>query len=341
MDRLVAACVAAALLLPSFPAADSAVDAKTLYRRPAAAPAPKGNPTTKEKVELGKTLFFDPRLSGAGNISCATCHNPARGWGDGLATGIGAGEKHLARKSPTILNAAWGELFMWDGRKESLEDQATGPIQAAVEMNKNIEALVDEIGALPRYRRMFAAAFPGEAIGGATIAKAIASFERTVVSEEAPFDRWIAGDEGAISESAKRGFALFNGKAGCAECHSSWRFTDDSFHDIGLASTDKGRAAVVADPPVELERAVKTPGLRDIALRAPYMHDGTIPTLAAVVRHYASGFETRPSLSAKIKPFTASDAEIADLVAFLRTLTGADARITIPVLPSAEEGDEE
>jgi cytochrome c peroxidase len=338
MHRYLAAAIALAVAVPGVASAEpSLADLKAQYRRPASVPAPANNPVTAEKVDLGKTLFFDPRHSGAGNMSCATCHNPARGWGDGLATGIGAGEKHLGRRSPTIINAAWGEIFMWDGRKESLEDQALGPIQADVEMNKKIDELVGDIARLPRYQKMFKAAFPGEAIGAPTIAKAIASYERTVVSGEAPFDRWIAGDENAISEDAKRGFKLFNGKANCAACHKSWRFTDDSFHDIGVHSKDRGRAAVVEGAPIELEHAFKTPGLREIALRGPYMHDGSVPTLEAVVYHYASGFAQRESVSGEIKPFKVSKSEVADLVAFMRTLTGKGPAVTVPVLPTSEE----
>ncbi|MEW5727295.1 MAG: cytochrome c peroxidase [Pseudomonadota bacterium] len=301
------------------------------YRRPAEIPFPADNPFTVEKAELGHTLFFDPRLSKSNVISCATCHNPGLGWGDGLAKGIGHGATNLGRRSPTILNLAWAELLMWDGRKNSLEDQALGPIEAEVEMAQNVDELIVELGAIPDYRIRFNSAFPGEGLTKATLAKAIATYERTVVSGLAPFDRWIAGDEAAIPESAKRGFDLFNGKANCAACHSGWSFTDHGFHDIGLPDTDIGRGAILKLP--SMRHAFKTPTLRDIARRAPYMHDGSVATLEAAVRHYDTGFVRRPSLSPSIKPLGLSDRDVADLVAFMETLTSPPAPVILPVLP--------
>jgi len=178
---------------------------------------------------------------------------------------------------------------------------------------------------------MFEAAYPGEGITPATITKAIATFERTVVSNVAPFDYWIAGQENAISESAKRGFALFNGKANCAVCHAGWSFTDGSFHDVGLPSTDIGRGKLT--PVVTMQYAFKTPTLRSIDQRAPYMHDGSLTTLQQVVNFYQEGGATRASKSKNIKPLTLSAADKADLVAFMKTLTSADPVPVIPVLP--------
>ena len=183
------------------------------YLRPTSVPFPASNPYTQEKAQLGEMLFFEPRLSGSNYISCASCHNPAMSWGDGLPRGIGHGMTVLGRRTPTVLNTAWIEPLMWDGRKESLEDQALGPIGADVEMNQDLENLVPKLSAIREYRTLFNIAFPGEGITTANVAKAIATYERTIVSGTAPFDRWIAGDRGAISESAKRGFEIFNTKA--------------------------------------------------------------------------------------------------------------------------------
>jgi len=193
---------------------------KGQYRRPDSIPFPKDNPYTVEKVTLGNRLYFDPRLSAANLLSCASCHNPAFGWGDGLPKGVGHGMKQLARRSPTIVNAAFGQVFMWDGRAASLEEQALGPIVADAEMNLPIEQLIPKLMSISEYAPLFRAAFPNEGLTPTNIAKALAAYERTVVSGRAPFDAWIEGDETAILEEAKRGFVLFNTKAGCANCHS-------------------------------------------------------------------------------------------------------------------------
>lgn len=308
---------------------------KLQYQRPETVPFPKDNPFSQAKVDLGHKLFFDPRLSGTSTMSCASCHNPGLSWGDGLATGVGSAANKLGRRSPTILNLAWAESLMWDGRAGSLEEQATGPIEAKVEMNQSMPRLLTTLGDIPGYRAAFQVAFPGEPISAKTIAKAIATFERTVVSGQAPFDRWIEGDEKAIDDAAKRGFVTFNTKANCSACHSGWRFTDDSFHDIGLTDGDLGKGKLV--PGVEpLLHAFKTPGLRNIAGRAPYMHNGSVTTMATVVRHYSDGFVQRPSLSPEVYKLKLTENEIHDLVAFLKTLTSTDATIAVPVLPISE-----
>jgi cytochrome c peroxidase len=304
----------------------------TDYVRPVSAPSPRTNPITPEKVALGQMLFFDPRLSGSGIISCATCHNPALAWGDALPKGVGHMGTQLGRRTPTILDVAFGEPFFWDGRAATLEEQAKGPLASAKEMNMQATAAIPRVQSIPGYQLAFARAFPGEAISLDTIAAAIATFERTVISAEAPFDRWVKGDESAISPSAKRGFVLFNGKANCAGCHMGWRMTDDGFHDIGLPDADRGRAAV-APGIVQLEHAFKTPTLRSVSLRAPYMHDGSVATLAGVIDHYDSGFTRRESLDTQMKPLDLTAAEKADLLALLETLTGADAPSLIPILP--------
>lgn len=333
---LLTAATAVVAVVPAWsgeaPAPDSLTSLETLkkeYRRPTAVPFPADNPFSVEKLRLGQQLYFDPRLSGNNTLSCATCHNPALSWGDGLGKGHGAGGT-LGRRTPTILNLAWADLLMWDGRKSSLEDQALGPVESDMEMNQKLDALVPKLAAIGGYRTAFDMAFPGEGVTLANIAKAIATYERTVVSGPAPFDRWIAGDESAIGEPAKRGFALFNGKANCQACHGGWNFTDHGFHDIGLPDEDIGRGRQLPLP--SMQHAFKTPTLRDVARRAPYMHDGSLADLKAVVEHYAKGGTTRPSLAEEMKPLALTAEEKADLVAFMLTLTGDAEAVPVPTL---------
>ena len=306
---------------------------KAGYQRPKTIPFPEENPFTKAKADLGRALYFDPRLSRSNMQSCASCHNPSFAWGDGLPKGVGDQMHELGRRSPTILNAAWSEALMWDGRFETLEEQALGPIQAGVEMNMPLDELIAKLNKIEGYRPLFAAAFDDDGeITADKIAMAIATYERTVVSGEAPFDRWIKGNRAAISASAERGFHLFNGKARCAACHSGWRFTDDSFHDIGLPDGDIGRGAELPGI-VKMQHAFKTPGLRNIDQRGPYMHDGSLATLREVVEHYDEGGVRRPSISDDMQPLGLSDREKQDLVAFMETLTGNDQPVTYVQLP--------
>ncbi len=309
---------------------------KADYMRPPTVPFPSENPYTAEKADLGRMLFFDPRLSGSNHISCSTCHNPGFSWGDGLPTGFGHGMKRLGRRTPTIWNLAWAESLMWDGRFENLEEQALGPMGADVEMNQNLDTVVDEISSIPGYRTLFNVAFQNEGVTLKNIAKAIATYERTVVSGVAPFDRWIAGDEGAISEAAKRGFDLFNGKANCVACHSGWNFTDNSFHDIGLRSEDPGRGKQFPGI-TKMQHAFKTPTLRNISRRAPYMHDGSLTGLGAVVSHYDEGGLKRPSLSDQMRPLSLSEQMQRDLIAFLMTLDSEDKAVVLPQLPGPSQ----
>ena len=304
---------------------------KAKYQRPGSIPFPADNPFSLEKAQLGQMLFFDPRLSGTGNMSCATCHNPALAWGDGLPTGSGHRGTVLDRRSPTILNLAWAKLLMWDGRKRGLEDQVMGPVENPNEMNSTGDAVIARLQTIDGYKARFGAVFPQDGLTRESVVKALATFERTVISGPAPFDHWINGREDAIPESAKRGFDLFNGKAKCASCHSGWAFTNHGFADIGLPSQDIGRGAFSRIE--EMQYAFKTPTLRDIALRGPYMHDGSVKTLAAVIRHYDTGFIKRPSLAQEITRLNLSDGEIDDLVAFMESLTGEALPVTIPILP--------
>ncbi len=293
---------------------------------------PTKNPLTHQSIKLGKTLFFDPRLSGSNWISCATCHNPALGWSDGLPTAIGEGQKVLDRSTPTILNVAYNRKQMWDGRARTLEDQATGPIEAAGEMNQDLDSLITELSEYQGYISLFESAYPGEGITVDTISKAIASFERSILATESPFDRWIKGDESAISASAKRGFDLFEGKANCIACHQNHNFVDDGFHNIGLPnSDDPGRYTFVKVK--VLKGAFKTPTLRDIALTAPYMHNGAYKTLGEVVEHYNQGGVDKSNLDPNIKELNLSIQEVKDVVEFLNTLTGTHRETSIPHLP--------
>jgi cytochrome c peroxidase len=305
---------------------------KALYHRPSEIPFPDEDPYTEAKDTLGRMLFFDPILSGAGNHSCASCHNPSLSWGDGLPKAVG--EKQLPLRSPTLYNMAWGQIYGWDGKFRSLEAVAFAPITSPANMNRKEDDLFAALAAVPDYRKAFSQAFPDDpAPNRQNIEAALATFERTLVSSRAPFDLWIEGNESAIGESAKRGFDLFNGKGGCAECHEGWNFTDGSFHDIGTASgNDIGRARLFPTS-VKLRYAFKVPTLRDVARRAPYMHDGTEPTLEAVIDLYDRGGIDRPSRSELIKPLGLSSQEKSDLIAFLKTLTEEPEPFVSPTLP--------
>jgi cytochrome c peroxidase len=306
---------------------------KQNYVRPEEVPYPDDNPPSKAKAALGKMLFFDPLLSGSGTRSCATCHNPALAWGDGLPRAIGERQKPLTLRSPTLYDLAWIPVLGWDGKFPDLESVAFAPITGAGNMNRKESELIAALHAIPGYREAFAKAFAGGAITRRNIELAIADFERTIVAAEAPFDRWIEGDENAISVGAKHGFELFNGKAGCAECHSGWNFTDGAFYDIGTAKgTDTGRLHLFPNS-VKLRYAFKVPTLREVARRAPYMHDGSERTLEAVIELYDRGGIARPSRSELIKPLGLTPQEKADLIAFLKTLDGAPGDFGVPTLP--------
>src|SRR5262249_27613593 len=190
----------------------------------------------------------------------------------------------------------------------------------------------ESINSIPEYRTLFQRAYPGEPISAKTVARAIATFERTVISGKAPFDEWVSGREAAISESAKHGFDLFNTKAACEKCHSGWNFTDNGFHDIGVPGTDRGRGAKL--PLEAMQFAFKTPTLRNTAQRSPYMHDGSEPTREAVIELYnLGGREKRPSLASELKPLSLTAGEKADLIEFLKSLTSKDKPTEIPMLP--------
>jgi cytochrome c peroxidase len=305
---------------------------RQLFRLPSEIPAPPENLPNPERVELGKMLFFDPRLSGSNWISCASCHNPLLGWSDGLPTGVGDGMRALGRKTPSLVNSGFNTINMWDGRAPTLEAQAWTPMLDSAEMHGSQEAILVKLKAIPGYVTAFEKAYPGEGITKETIGKAIASFERTIISRDSPFDRWVAGEDSALSDSAKRGFALFTGKANCTACHQGSNFTDQGFHNLGLkGSADPGRFAIV---PVRISRgAFKTPTLRDVTLTAPYMHNGAYRTLDEVIDHYDRGGDAKENLDPNMRPLGLTDQEKRDLVEFLKGLTGKQQPVVLPRLP--------
>jgi cytochrome c peroxidase len=303
------------------------------YRRPAAIPYPKDNPYSPAKSALGRTLFFDPILSGSGTRSCASCHNPSLSWADGEPRAIGENQQPLALRTPTLLNVAWTPKLGWDGHFGDLENVALSPITAADNMNLPEKDLIARLSAIRGYLSAFDAAFGKGQIDRHKIEQALATFERSIVSKEAPFDRWLGGRETAIGASAKRGFDLFNGKANCAACHSGWAFTDASFHDIGVATGDDIGRGRLFPTSVKLKYAFKTPTLRDVARRGAYMHDGSLPTLMDAINLYDRGGVERPSRDDQIHRLDLPQSEKADLLAFLQTLNGEAAAVSVPTLP--------
>ncbi|MBI1243617.1 MAG: c-type cytochrome [Alphaproteobacteria bacterium] len=305
------------------------------YVRPTKVPYLAENPYTPEKERLGQMLFFDPRLSGSNAVACANCHLPGMAWTDGVAKSVGEKGAIHVRNAPTLFNLAWTEQTAWDGRTEYLEGHVKGPIGNPRVMGQPADQLIAELGAIGGYRDAFKAAFPKDGITMDNVMRAIAVFERGLVSGEAPFDHWIKGNEKAISESAKRGFMLFNTKADCAACHSGWSFTDQSFYDIGLSDADEGRIKIIKL--ASMNHAFKTPTLREIGRTAPYMHDGSIANLTKVVEHYNRGGDVkRESVSEHVRPLNLTKAEIGDIVDFLLSLDAPDKPYPVPSLPMVD-----
>lgn len=329
MARSLSLALACALLA----AQPTAAADLSAYKRPLLIPFEKVTPYSPQLATLGKMLFFDPRLSGNKNMTCASCHNPSFGFETPVKTPVGAANTHLGRQAPTVLNAAWVTPNFWDGRAPTLEAQAAGPIGAPAEMNGKLDEIVVEMKKIPDYDKWFEEVFPDQGVTKGNMLTAIATYERTVVANWSPFDRWVDGDEAAVSDSAKRGFELFTGKAGCSACHTGWNFTDNKFHDIGLPGDDIGRAKLEPDNPKAMH-AFKTPGLRNTLYRGPYMHDGSLKTMAEVIAHYESGGISRPSLASDMLPFSLEDNEREDLIAFLGTLTAEKQDIPLPTLPN-------
>jgi cytochrome c peroxidase len=294
----------------------------TLSELPNSVTAPKDNPTTPAKVQLGKQLFFDSRLSGDNTMSCATCHLPDKAFGDGLARSKGAGGRLLARNTQTLLNVGFYSAFFWDGRAATLEEQAFGPIQSREEMNQDLDELVRELAAVPGYARTFEEVF-GQRITKQDIGKALAAFERTLVTRNSPFDRYLAGEKGALSHRAKEGLELFQGDAGCIRCHNGPLLSDGKYYRLGVGRDDKGRGGVTKKPD-DLYK-FRTPSLRDVAATGPYMHDGSQATLFDVVQFYYRGVPSRgpDGLDLDVEPLLGqSYSEIGAIVAFLESLSG-------------------
>ncbi len=320
-------CLAVALLAGGAADKPDAFDARhwrEVFARPDHAPMPQDNATTPEKVQLGAKLFEDVRLSGKGDVACASCHQADLSFSDGVDRHMGLDGQPLDRRTPPLWNMAWGLSWFWDGRAASLEAQAAGPIENKHEMAGNLEQAVRTLASDPQMSRSFAAAFPEDpTVTRVNLAKALAAFERTLVSPETRFDRWVKGDDEALEPDELAGFALFVGKAGCVSCHQGWRFTDEAFHDIGLSSEDVGRGPILGVKAAD--HAFKTPSLRERVWSAPYMHDGSLATFEDVVDHYADKVVNRPTLSADLpRRIELSPKERAQLVAFLNTLSSDD-----------------
>ena len=328
------------LSIPLVVCAGDFEDLKEFYEPLPKMKHPANNLWSKEKEDLGKILYFDPRLSGSNWISCMTCHNPGLGWGDGLPRPFGHGQKELDRHSPTIINSGYFEAQFWDGRAKSLEEQALGPIGSQVEMKQDLGELVKELEAIPGYVRLFKKVFPKEGIKEATIAKAIATYERSVVSKNAPYDKYFAGDKTAMSASALNGMKLFFGKAKCSICHNGPAFTDSGFHNIGVKQhgplkEDLGRYKVSKE---NFDKgAFKTPGLRHITRSAPYMHDGSEATLEEVMELYDRGGDVAENRSPFITPLELTRQEKKDMVEFMRALEGEPIIVSIPEFPPTHE----
>jgi len=297
---------------------------------------PADNPQTAAKIELGKKLYFDPRLSGNNLFSCATCHNPTLGFADGLPRFLGGPTaKEGGRHSPTIINCAYNEFQFWDGRVATLEEQALGPIQNPNEMFETLANVVRKLSGIPEYVNAFKEVF-GTGITADGIAKAIASFERTIVFSNSPFDKYMQGDEKAMNESAKRGMSLFMGKAECIKCHNGPNFTDNKFHNIGVPTEvplkeDLGRYNVTKKD--SDKGAFKTPTVRNITDTAPYMHNGFFPTLFEVVQFYNGGGGRSENKSPDIHGLNLTGEEVNDLIEFMKALTGELVQIKYDAIP--------
>jgi cytochrome c peroxidase len=285
---------------------------------------PNDNPYTPEKAELGRILYFDPRLSADDTVSCATCHSPQYGFTDSRPVSTGIRSQKGTRSAPTIINRAYSLAQFWDGRAPTLEEQAKGPIANPTEMGNTQEAVVAKLRSIPGYRALFAKVFGTEEIDIDHVAKAIATFERTVLSGDSAFDRYKAGNRKAMSPAQVRGMNVFFKKSKCDKCHDGMNFTTNDYHNLGVGTDqpnpDVGRFGFTKDP--KDWGAFKTPTLRDIAETPPYMHDGSLKTLKEVVEFYDKGGILNKSLDKDIKPLKLTVDEKSDLVEFLRALSG-------------------
>ena len=279
------------------------------------------NPQTSQKIQLGKLLYFDTRLSKDNTISCATCHDPAMGWSDAGPTSKGINGQMGGRRSPPVSNSAYNPLQFWDGRAPSLEEQAKGPVENPVEMGNTHEVMIRTVEDIPEYVEIFKKVFNDSKLSLDMIADAIASFERTVVTTDSPFDRFVKGDDQSLTSIEKKGLEIFNGKGHCTSCHWGSNFSDGRFHNLGVKPTDnakpdEGRYVITKDP--KDMGAFKTPTVRDASLRAPYMHNGSEKTLEAVIELYdIGGSMDDPNLDPLIVPLGLNEDEKKALVAFM------------------------
>jgi cytochrome c peroxidase len=297
---------------------------------------PADNPPTAETIALGRQLYYDPVLSVDRTVSCATCHSPKLGFSDGVPHSTGVGGKKGTRNAPTVWNAAYSTVQFWDGRSPSLEAQASGPMQNPVEMAHSLAGVETVLNADPGYKALFEKAYGPGPITMEKVTKAIASFERTVISGNSPFDRFQYGKEKkALSASAQRGLAIFKDpkRGNCAVCHTvddtHALFTDNKFHNIGVGVNSRGELTDLGrynETKQEADKgAFKTPSLRHVALTAPYMHDGSLKTLKDVVDFYVGGGNSNPFRDKEMRSLEhLSKQDRADLLAFLESLTGEE-----------------
>lgn len=331
--------------------------------QPLAAFNPPSNPLTRGRVELGRQLYFDPRVSLDSTVSCATCHNPSKGWTDQLKTSTGIYGQKGGRNAPTVLNTVYGKTMFWDGRAPSLEGQCQGPPQNPIEMGRqSYKMILDRLRTIPGYRDQFKKVF-GTDVTLDSFAKAIAAFERVyALSGNSAYDRYNAGDYNALTPSQKRGMVLFGlrldrddefttdvvlKKADCTSCHVGFNFTDEQFHNLGIGwdesrkeFNDIGRFAIepIGAKNLASRGAFKTPTVRDAVNTAPYMHDGSLKTLEEVVEHYNKGGNPNPALDKDMKKLNLTDQEKADVVAFMKALTGEPIKVELPKLPPGPDG---
>ncbi len=287
-------------------------------------PVPGDNPLTREKVELGRKLFSDPILSRDKSLACVGCHDPERGFTDGRAVSVGVFGRVGTRSVPTLVNRAYGTSFFWDARTSSLEEQVLQPIQHPKEMDMTLKDVVEELRRDMQYSELFQAVF-GRIPTHVDLAKALASYARTILSGDAPIDRYLNGERDALSEREREGLRLFRGKGNCTACHVGPNFTDERFHNTGIAwrngdLLDPGRFKVTSKK--EDQGAFKTPTLREIPRTAPYMHDGSLATLEEVIEFYNRGGNPNPYLDPELRPLQLTAEEKKSLLAFLRSLSG-------------------
>lgn len=291
---------------------------------PLEAIAPLDSPLTEARAQLGKRLFYEPRLSATGTVACGSCHQQAHAFADPAAVSTGVADRRGTRNAPALVNLAWGATFFWDGRAPSLEDQVGLPIENPVEMDLSLPDAVARLAADAGYAQAFRDAFEGAPPSEVALRQSLASFVRTLVSGDSPYDRHLRGDDAGFSEAARRGEALFlNEKAGCFHCHPAGPLTNEGFFNNGTYESggDGGRAALTGRPGDTGK--FKVPGLRNVAASAPYMHDGSVATLDDVIDQYARGGRGDPTTDPQIAPLPLSAAESVDLVAFLNALTDA------------------